>query len=90
LILGHARGVALLCAARAGLPVFEYAPAQVKRAVGASGAAEKEQVLRLIRSYLGLKNLERLDAADALALALCHLNRSRYNERLAAAGRRVG
>jgi crossover junction endodeoxyribonuclease RuvC len=89
LILGHARGVALLCAARMGLPVFEYAPAQVKRAVGASGAAEKQQVLRLIRGYLGLQALEKVDAADALALALCHLNRSRFAARIVP-GRQVG
>jgi crossover junction endodeoxyribonuclease RuvC len=85
LILGHARGVALLCAARAGAPVFEYAPAEVKRAVGASGAAEKEQVLRLVRGYLGLEEIKKADAADALALAICHLNRSRFQARLQAA-----
>lgn len=85
LILGHARGVALLCAARAGLPVFEYAPAEVKKAVGASGAAEKEQVVRLIRGYLGIAQIEKADAADALALAVCHLNRHRFTARLKSA-----
>jgi crossover junction endodeoxyribonuclease RuvC len=85
LILGHARGVALLCAALNHLPVFEYAPAEVKRAVGASGAADKEQVLRLVRGYLGLGEIKRADATDALALALCHLNRSRFLARLQSA-----
>ena len=85
LVLGHARGVVLLNAARAGVPVFEYAPAMVKRAVGASGRAEKEQIVRLIRGYLGVATLHKADAADALALAICHLNRSRFSARLSAA-----
>jgi crossover junction endodeoxyribonuclease RuvC len=85
LVLGHARGVALLCAARAGLEVFEYAPAEVKKAVGAGGAAEKEQVVRLVRSFLGIDRIDKADAADALALAVCHLNRHRFNARLRAA-----
>ncbi len=86
LVLGHARGVVLLNAARAQVPVFEYAPAEVKRAVGASGRAEKEQVVRLIKGFLGLASVERADAADALALAVCHLNRARFTARLKAGG----
>ncbi|MDR0967167.1 MAG: crossover junction endodeoxyribonuclease RuvC [Myxococcales bacterium] len=74
IVLAHARGVALLAAARADLPVFEYAPAQVKRAVGASGSAAKEVVTRLVCSILALETVERADCADALAVALCHLN----------------
>lgn len=88
LVLGHARGVVLLNAARAGVPVFEYAPAEVKRAIGASGRAEKEQIVRLVKSYLGVVSVQRADAADALALAVCHLNRSRFTARLAASGAR--
>ncbi len=84
IILAHARGVALLCAARAGLPVFEYAPASVKRAVGVSGAAPKESVTRMVCALLGLQEVERADCADALAIALCHLNHASL--RLAAAG----
>lgn len=72
-ILAHARGVALLCAARAGLPVFEYAPASVKRAVGASGRAKKTSVTKMVCTLLGLAGVERADCADALAVALCHL-----------------
>jgi crossover junction endodeoxyribonuclease RuvC len=74
IVLAHARGVALLCAARAGLPVFEYPPASVKKAVGVSGAAEKEAVTRMVCTLLHLDTVERADCADALAVALCHLN----------------
>jgi crossover junction endodeoxyribonuclease RuvC len=73
LILGHARGVVLLSAARAGLPVFEYAPARVKRSVGAGGNDSKDSVARMVSRLLVLKRpLERADAYDALAVACCH------------------
>lgn len=71
--LGHARGVALLVCARAGLEVFEYPPARVKRAVAGSGRAEKGQVAQMIRVLLGLPVAPPADAADALALAVTHL-----------------
>jgi crossover junction endodeoxyribonuclease RuvC len=71
--LGHARGVALLVCARAGLEVFEYPPARVKLAVVGSGRADKAQVARMIRVVLGLSALPPADAADALALAVTHL-----------------
>ena len=71
--LGHARGVALLVCARAGLEVFEYAPARVKLAVVGSGRAEKSQVAQMIRILLGLAAAPAADAADALALAVTHL-----------------
>ena len=74
IVLAHARGIALLCAARAGLPVFEYAPASVKKAVGVSGAAEKETVTRMVCALLRLHSVERADCADALAVGICHLN----------------
>jgi len=77
LILGHARGVALLAAAQAGLGVHEYAPARVKRAVGAGGAADKDAVARMVCTFLELEALERSDASDALAVAICHLNHGR-------------
>jgi crossover junction endodeoxyribonuclease RuvC len=76
-VLAHARGVMLLSAVRAGLKVFEYAPASVKRAVGVSGAAQKGAVSRMVCTLLGLKEIERADCADALAVALCHLQHSR-------------
>lgn len=78
LILGHARGVALLLAAQAGLQVFEYPPAKVKRSVGAGGNDSKEAVARMVSLQLALKTpLERSDAYDALAVALCHVHHSR-------------
>ncbi|MDP9034841.1 MAG: crossover junction endodeoxyribonuclease RuvC [Myxococcota bacterium] len=71
--LGHARGVVLLVCARAGLDVHEYAPALVKRAVTGSGRADKSQVAQMIRVLLGLAAAPPSDAADALALAVTHL-----------------
>jgi crossover junction endodeoxyribonuclease RuvC len=78
LILGHARGVALLLAAQAGLDVHEYAPARVKRSVGAGGNDGKEAVSRMVCAALKIEpDLERADAYDALAVALCHLSHAR-------------
>ncbi len=76
--LGHARGVALLVCARGGLDVHEYAPALVKRAVAGSGRAEKAQVAQMIRVILGLAHPPPSDAADALALAVTYLQRTRF------------
>jgi len=75
--LGHARGVALLVCARAGLEVYEYAPALVKRAVAGSGRAEKSQVAQMVRVVLGLASVPSADAADALAIAITHLQHVR-------------
>jgi len=75
--IGEARGVALLAAAAAGLPVVEYSPATVKKAVVGSGRAHKAQVQQMVRIILGLAELpEPEDAADALALAICHCHRA--------------
>ncbi|WP_242394344.1 crossover junction endodeoxyribonuclease RuvC [Anaeromyxobacter oryzisoli] len=74
LVLGQARGVALAVAARAGLPVFEYAPAEVKLAFTGNGRAGKDQMLRTARMLLGVAP-DLSDEADALALAVCHLAR---------------
>lgn len=71
--LGCVRGAALVPILRAGVPVFEYAPRLVKKAVTGSGAAEKEQVRRMVRLLLGLGDGPLfLDASDALAVAICH------------------
>jgi crossover junction endodeoxyribonuclease RuvC len=71
--LGHARGVALLAASEAQLPVVEYSPAEIKRAVVGYGRAEKHQVQEMIRLLLGLDTPPSPhDVADALAIALCH------------------
>jgi crossover junction endodeoxyribonuclease RuvC len=70
--LGQARGVALLCAAEAGVRIHEYAPARVKKAVTGNGAASKAQVQQMVRALAGLRRAPRSDAADALAVAICH------------------
>ncbi len=70
--LGYARGVALLAPALAGIPVAEYGAKTVKRAVVGTGAAEKAQVAMMVRRLLPGVDLRRADAADALAVAICH------------------
>jgi crossover junction endodeoxyribonuclease RuvC len=71
--LGHARGVAVLAAVEAGCPVVEYSPAEIKRAIVGYGRAEKPQVQQMIKLLLGLpKTPTPHDAADALAVAICH------------------
>ena len=73
--LGHARGVAMLAAAQAGLPVVEYTPAEIKRAVVGYGRAEKQQVQQMVKLLLGLAAVPSPhDAADALAVAICHVH----------------
>lgn len=79
LILGQARGVALLVAAQRGLAVHEYAPASVKRSVGAGGAAGKHAVARMVNGFLGMCEPPPADATDALAVAICHLNHARLS-----------
>jgi crossover junction endodeoxyribonuclease RuvC len=72
--LGQARGVALLAASEAGVPVAEYAPAAVKRAIVGYGRAEKQQIQQMVKLLLGLDETPSPhDVADALAVALCHL-----------------
>jgi crossover junction endodeoxyribonuclease RuvC len=73
--LGHARGVAILAAVEAGVSVFEYTPAEIKRAVVGYGRAEKQQVQQMVKLILGLSAVPSPhDAADALAVAICHVN----------------
>jgi crossover junction endodeoxyribonuclease RuvC len=73
--LGHARGVAMLAAVEAGVPVFEYTPAEIKRAVVGYGRADKAQVQQMIKLLLGLAAVPSPhDAADALAVAICHVH----------------
>jgi crossover junction endodeoxyribonuclease RuvC len=81
--LGHARGVAMLAAVEAGLPVFEYTPAEVKRAVVGYGRADKPQVQHMVRLLLGLNAVPTPhDAADALAIAICHVHAAPAAHRL--------
>jgi len=71
--VAHGRGVILLAAEKLGVPVFEYTPMQVKQAVAGYGKAEKRQVMLMTQRLLRMKDLPRPDdAADALALAICH------------------
>ncbi|MSP61452.1 MAG: crossover junction endodeoxyribonuclease RuvC [Myxococcales bacterium] len=72
LTLGHARGVVLAAAGRAALVVHAYPPATVKRSVTGYGRADKPQVGSMVRTLLALKRVPRADAADALAVAICH------------------
>ena len=73
--LGHARGVAILAAVEAGCEVLEYTPAEVKRAVVGYGRADKRQVQQMIKLLLGLEKAPTPhDAADALAVAICHVH----------------
>lgn len=76
MILCHARGVVVAACARRGIPVCEYSPAEVKRAVTGVGSAEKAQVQAMVARILGLPPPIQNDAADALAIALAHLNRA--------------
>jgi crossover junction endodeoxyribonuclease RuvC len=76
--LGHARGVAMLAAVEAGMTVVEYTPAEIKRAVVGYGRAEKPQVGQMVKLLLGLARVPSPhDAADALAVAICHLQQGR-------------
>lgn len=72
--LGQARGVAIAAAVAAELPIYEYAARQVKLAVVGSGRANKEQVQHMIQVLLELSGVPQADAADALAIAVCHVN----------------
>jgi len=84
----HATAVALLVAAKRGIPVAFHTPTEVKAAVTGSGRAAKSQVTTMVTRILGLEVAPRpADAADALALAVCHLWRGQATERLAALAR---
>ena len=72
LVLGEARGAVLTAAADAELPVYEYEPRRMKKAICGNGLAEKEQIQRMVKTLLALEDLPQNDAADALGLAICH------------------
>ncbi|MDA1184830.1 MAG: crossover junction endodeoxyribonuclease RuvC [Acidobacteria bacterium] len=73
--LGHARGVAMLAAVEAGCPVAEYSPTEIKRCVVGYGRADKQQVQQMVKLLLGLDHVPSPhDAADALAVAICHVH----------------
>jgi crossover junction endodeoxyribonuclease RuvC len=85
IILGAARGAAILAAAERGLPVFEYAPKRIKQSTVGTGTAAKNQVAFMMRALLGLTETPEADAADALAIALTHL-RAQETARLGLTG----
>ena len=73
-ILGEARGAVLAACAAAATPVFEYSPRRIKQATVGNGAAQKDQVARMVQTLLALPALPQSDEADALAIALCHIH----------------
>ncbi len=74
MVLGEARGAVIVAGADAGRPVFEYEPRRVKMAVCGNGMAEKDQIQRMVKTLLALPEIPQNDAADALAMAICHAN----------------
>lgn len=80
--LGHARAAAMLAASLSGIPVAEYAARLVKKSVVGVGKAEKDQVMAMVKMILPGAKIESEDAADALAVAICHANHSRTNNYL--------
>ncbi len=76
--LGHARGVLMLAALQAGLPLAEYSPRQIKQAAAGYGNADKAQMQHMVRVLLALDRAPSADAADALAVAICHANHRRF------------
>ena len=74
LVLGEARGAVLVAAADAGIPVYEYEPRRMKKAVCGNGMAEKGQIQRMVKTLLSLSELPQNDAADALGLAITHIH----------------
>ena len=77
--VGQARGVALLALAEAGLTIGEYTPLEVKQAVAGYGRADKNQVQQMVKALLGLSDIPHPDdAADALAVAICHLHSTQF------------
>jgi len=76
--LGHARGAVLVAAVESGLKIFEYSPLEIKKSTVGYGRASKEQVRSMVKTILNLKSEPLLDASDALATAICHLNWKRF------------
>lgn len=89
MVVAEARGIALLCGARAGLEIAEYAPSEVKLAVTGSGSADKKQVMRMLSMVLRLERpFSQDNVADAVAIALTHAQRARFASAVADAERR--
>jgi len=88
--LGQARGIALLVPAKAGLPIGEYAPNTIKKTVAGAGHADKKQMNRMVKMQLPGAEIAGPDAADALAIAICHAFHSQTHRRLAVGQVRMG
>ena len=87
LAIGRAQAVAMLAAANKGIPIYEYTPAQIKQRVTNYGASSKEQIQEMVRIQLGLAQVPQPnDAADALAVAICHLRETHLSNLLAEQG----
>ena len=85
--IGRAQAIAILAAANQGLPIYYYSPAQVKQQVTSYGRSDKQQMQEMVRILLGLPRAPQpSDAADALAVAICHIQQSRLNRWLADRG----
>ncbi|HOS69625.1 MAG TPA: crossover junction endodeoxyribonuclease RuvC [Bacillota bacterium] len=81
LTVGHARGVAVLAGSKSGVQVYEYTPLQVKQAVVGYGRADKNQMQQMVKVILNLGEIPKPDdVADALAVAICHGNSSKFSE----------
>jgi len=81
LLLGQARGIAMLCAAKHDIPVFEYSAKKVKQAITGNGNADKTQLQYMIKQIFKLKQVPTpLDASDAIGIALCYIYQTRINE----------
>lgn len=81
ILVGHARGVQVLCAEDNNLPIYEYTPLQIKQAITGYGRASKKQMQLTVSTLLNLKEIPKPDdAADALAVALCHALSQRFKE----------
>lgn len=87
LILGQARGAAIAAGIHGGIPVFEYSALEIKQAVVGYGKAEKGQVMQMIRLLLAMHDLKDLHAADALAVAVCHIHARTFSQRFRVAER---
>lgn len=82
--IGKAQAIAILAAVNQGLPIYYYSPAKVKKQITSYGQSDKQQVQEMVRVQLGLSELPQpSDAADALAVAMCHIQQRRLNQRLA-------
>ena len=90
LVLGHARGAAMLAAVNNGLPIVEYSATEIKKTVVGRGRADKAQVQHMMRVLLGLRQTPEEDASDALAAAVCHAHHIQINQQLNNALTRAG